>query len=113
MSRRRPKVPYGKPISSHDKPITNARLVQPERVAADAGVRPIILDTIDPFVEPPYCTHGKTTCYACGDWLWLGCESYKLVASGEAAGLCLTCATKYIPPGSRPIGHVEDVLHHD
>jgi hypothetical protein len=56
----------------------------------------VVLDRVEPGVEPPYCTHGKVTCYGpCGEWLWLGSESYKLVRSGEVAGICQPCAAAW------------------
>lgn len=110
-NRRRPRNIYGKPQSSHDKPDFNPRLVQPTVVDGKISTV-VVLDRIEPEVEPPYCTHGKTTCYACGDWCWLGHETYEAVLLG-AAGVCLECAIRTMPPGLKPDGHLNDTLHHE
>jgi len=88
------------------KPITSIDMVTIER---GEGGNPsvIILERIEPGVIPEYCTHGKVPCYWCQDWCWLGSETYKIVKSGSAAPMCLDCAAKLLPPGSRPT----DTLH--
>jgi hypothetical protein len=61
----------------------------------------VIVDRIEPGWTPPYCTHGRATCAGgCGEWCWLGSETSKVVASGEAAPLCLQCAQRLIPPAA-------------
>lgn len=73
------------------------------------GYNIVILDRIEPDVEPPYCVHGRVTCFGdCGEWLWLGDQSFDLVSKGKVIGLCVECAQKVLPDGIEPIGNIED-----
>lgn len=81
--------------------------VVPER-NPDGGGPVIVLDRIEPGVTPPYCTHGKVTCYWCPEWCWLGDKSFEVVSSGKAAPICLQCATRLLPPDSKPIDNLGD-----
>lgn len=83
------------------------KLVVPKR-AADGGGKVVILDRIEPGETPSYHVHGKTTCYWCGEWCWLGSQTYELVSSGEAAGMCRQCGADLIPQGMTKLGHVDD-----
>jgi hypothetical protein len=69
----------------------------------------VIVDRIEPGWTPPYCTHGRATCAGgCGEWCWLGDKTAAAVASGEAAPLCMQCAVRLIPPGTRPSYNLGD-----
>jgi len=68
----------------------------------------VVLERIEPGVTPEYCVHGKVTCYACDEWCWLGDETYKVVKSGHAAGLCLECANEMLPPELTPARRLHD-----
>lgn len=70
----------------------------------------IILQRIEPGQPaPPYCVHGRTVCMGeCGEWLWLGSESYDVVRSREAVPMCQFCAVHLLPKGSRPHRRVDD-----
>ncbi len=69
----------------------------------------VVTDRIEPGVaQPEYCIHGRATCIRCDDWVWLGDQTYKLVASGEAAPICRQCAGRLIPEGTPTIGHIND-----
>jgi hypothetical protein len=68
----------------------------------------VVLDRIEPGVTPDYCVHGRATCIACPEWVWLGDETYELVKSGAALPLCQPCATKYVTRGTPKIGKVKD-----
>jgi hypothetical protein len=58
----------------------------------------VLLDRVQPGVTPDYCVHGQATCAGCGQWVWLGDKTYRVVADGKAAPLCLDCAREVIPP---------------
>lgn len=62
------------------------------RVDFADGVAVVIVDRIVPGATTDYCIHGQTTCCRCSEWCWLGSETYRVVASGEAAPLCMQCA---------------------
>jgi hypothetical protein len=69
----------------------------------------VILDVVEPGApKPDYCIHGRTTCQSCGDWCWLGTATFEAVSSGAAWPLCKPCAARLIPPGQRPVGHLDD-----
>jgi len=91
-----------------EKPVTDFELVTPKRGKDGGGPPAVILERIEPGVVPEYCTHGKAPCLWCQDWCWLGSETYKIVKSGDAAPMCLDCATRLLPPGARPSGSVRD-----
>lgn len=88
------------------RPIASMQMVHPKVESGTVGV--VILDAVEPDVIPEYCVHGKTTCYGCGDWCWLGSETYKVITSGEVAPLCLRCAHKKLPREARPSEHIHD-----
>lgn len=76
----------------------------------------VLLDRIEPGVPAeslPYCTHGRTACINCQEWVWLGHATHEVVASGEAAPLCLQCAEQLIPKGAKRVDYVEDHLRAD
>lgn len=75
----------------------------------------VILDVVEPGVTPPYCTHGRASCMGgCGNWLWLGDQTHKLVERGDYLPVCQPCAIRLIPPEHRtPIGEVHDHLRVD
>lgn len=83
------------------------KAVVPKR-AADGSGMVVILERIEPGVTPSYCVHGRTTCYWCEEWCWLGSETYELVASGDAAGMCRECGAAYVPRGMKKLRRVED-----
>lgn len=93
------------------KPITDVSLVQ-----ARPG-KVIILERVEPGVTPAYCIHGKTTCFKCNDWCWLGSETYKMVRGGEATPLCMQCAIAFDEehPGAfgDPIANAGDRMGHE
>lgn len=93
------------------RPPTSIELVYP-KVSPDGRSKVIVLDPVSPLgLPPPYCVHGKTNCYRCEDWCWLGDQSYEVVRSGEAVGLCVACANATIP--NDPIAtHVRNVHDH-
>jgi hypothetical protein len=69
----------------------------------------VLLDRIEPGWTPPYCIHGSCPCIGgCGEWLWLGDQTYEVVASGRAAPLCLPCARRLAPPGTVPATNLND-----
>jgi hypothetical protein len=70
------------------KPITDVTMVQPRHGKV------VLLHRVEPGVTPEYCIHGKVGCYRCGDWCWLGSETYKVVRSGEAVPICMECANE-------------------
>ncbi len=71
------------------KPVTDVHAVQPNLH------RIVVLERIEPGVVPDYCVHGKVTCYLrCGEWCWLGSQTYEIVRAGEAAPVCMECAIK-------------------
>ncbi len=71
----------------------------------------IVLDRIEPGEpEPEYCIHGRTPCMGgCGEWVWLGDQSFKIVESGTALPVCMQCAYRLVPPEERnPIRGLRD-----
>ncbi len=69
----------------------------------------VIVDPIEPGAPlPEYCTHGKASCVACGDWCWLGHKTYQAVADQGMKPICLPCANRYIPAGTPKAGRIED-----
>lgn len=99
--------------------ITDVSFVDPKR-SPDGGGAVIILERIVEGVTPDYCTHGKVTCYWCGEWCWLGDQSYDIVRSGDAASMCMECAnekwTKAQAEGiplPRPLKNAGDHLRKD
>lgn len=60
----------------------------------------VILDRIEPGKEPDYCVHGRATCMACDEWVWLGSKTVTIVASGEAKPLCSQCAGRAFGDGT-------------
>lgn len=80
----------------------------PARIAVTVANDVVILDRIEPGWTPPYCTHGRTACIGCAEWVWLGDRTYQAVASGAALPLCLDCAHRLIPPTVRPYANLGD-----
>lgn len=75
--------------------------------AADRPV--VVLDPIEPGAgKPEYCIHGRVTCVGCGDWCWLGHQTYEAVSSGAVAPVCKPCAGQYIPAGLERSGNIQD-----
>ena len=93
--------------SPFHKPITGVQMINPTRDAV-GGMSVVVLDRIEPGVTPEYCIHGKVTCHGCDVWCWLGSETYQLVSSGRIVPLCQPCATKMIPPDSKPVRNAND-----
>jgi len=92
------------------KPITDVRLVEPQR-SADGKMGLVVLERVEPGVVPDYCVHGKVSCYRCDEWCWLGDHTYELVVSGKYAGICLECAARILPSDAREkyfSGNAED-----
>lgn len=81
------------------RPITGAWLVDPPPPDKDGKGLVVILELVEPGIEPDYCTHGKVTCYRCDEWCWLGDQTFELVRSGKATGICMPCALKLEVPG--------------
>lgn len=52
----------------------------------------ITLDPIQLVPEPEYAIYGKTQCFSCNGWCWLGEQTIKVVESGQATPLCMPCA---------------------
>lgn len=67
----------------------------------------VVVDRIEPGVQPPYCTHGRATCRWCGDWCWLGTATYDQVAHQGTAPICHPCAAVHLRASER-VGHVAD-----
>lgn len=86
-------------------------LLSPDRASATASV--VVLDLVTQDGQPPHCVHGYTTCMQCGQPVWLGHESERIVSSGEAYPICLPCATTDIPWTEQPHRHVQDHLRAD
>ncbi len=63
----------------------------------------------EPF--PRYCIRGKTRCYHCQEWCWLGTETFDVVSDGLATPLCMPCATKFIKGPEGFVGHYQDAEH--
>jgi hypothetical protein len=81
---------------------------QEENVIVEKLRRCVVLDRVRPDWTPPYCVHGKATCFGCGRWVYLGSETYRPVAAREIEPLCMECAMKAYPAGTQPIGNLKD-----
>jgi hypothetical protein len=68
----------------------------------------VVLDRIEPGQEPPYCAHGRATCVACPEWVWLGNKTVEAVLSGEVDPICLPCAIRLFPKGATALGQIDD-----
>ena len=88
--------------SPFHKPITGMKTVQPRD-----GMDVVVLERIEPGVTPEYCIHGKTTCYGCNEWCWLGDKTHEVMMAGNTLGMCLQCADKMLPK-QHPREHVHD-----
>lgn len=71
------------------------------------GLPWLVLDRVEDVRQPPYCTHGKATCGACGHWVWLGSETHSHVSSGAAHPLCMVCAQRHAQLENK-IGNIAD-----
>ena len=85
---------------------TSVQLVTPQVSSGNVGV--VLLERVEPGVTPEYCIHGKTPCYHCSDWCWLGDQTHDVVLSGRAVPLCMQCATELLPKGSEPKERLHD-----
>jgi hypothetical protein len=87
----------------------DGRRLTPKGVAVTAN-SVVVLDRIEPGQPvPDYCIHGRATCVGgCGEWVWLGSETVKLVESGRAQPVCRECVRLLVSPDVRLTGHVED-----
>lgn len=68
----------------------------------------VVLDRVRPDWTPPYCIHGRATCFVCGRWCWLGSETYEPVAARRLDPICLDCIKRVYPKGISPLGHIRD-----
>lgn len=66
----------------------------------------VILDRTE--VEPDYCVHGRVTCAGCGEWLWLGPETFAPVKSGAILPACRGCIEMAGYRLEDRIGRIED-----
>lgn len=76
-------------------------VVFPETAQAVILIR--CVDDPDPF----WSVEGRTKCYRCLQWCWLGMSTFKLVAGAEALPLCHQCSDGLVTPESI-IGLVTD-----
>lgn len=60
--------------------------VQPNRRAL------VVLQRCSDAPRPDYIVFGKTMCYRCQQWCWLGSETLQVVNSGSAMPFCVECA---------------------
>lgn len=75
----------------------------------DGGYQVIVLDRVVPGKLPDHCVHGRVTCYGdCGEWLWLGDQSIKVVRDDGAVPLCQECATKQLADAGVDARRVRD-----
>jgi len=68
----------------------------------------VVLDRVRDGYTPPYCVHGQATCFACGEWCWLGSETYGPVAARTIDPVCMDCIKLAYPKGISPLGHIRD-----
>lgn len=58
----------------------------------------VILERVEPGVTPSHCVHGRATCVACSEWVWLGSATFGPVEAGEVRPMCTQCAERIIGP---------------
>lgn len=87
-------------------------LIEPEMDPTKGG-RIVVLEKVNPPDRPDYHTCGKVTCWRCGDWCWLGTETYKLVVDERVCPMCRECAKDVLPANLEPIRNAGDgPCHH-
>lgn len=84
-----------------------AELIIPKQ-APRGGMAIVVVDRIEPGIEPAYQVFGKSTCYGCDEWCWLGGGTYKAVAAGDIAPVCMECARRVLPKDAVPSRRIED-----
>jgi hypothetical protein len=62
----------------------------------------VFLDRCEDVGNPAYIVCGKTKCYRCDRWCWLGSETLRVVSSGHAVPFCLPCGAQAFPQGAKP-----------
>lgn len=67
--------------------------------------RAVVLDRIERGKTPSYYVHGQTTCMGCGDWCWLGDQTYQMVTANRYAPFCRQCAQQW-PQDEMTFGRV-------
>ena len=89
-------------------PITDLKVVKPRPDMAVVVLERIEVGPFGDVITPEYCIHGKTTCYGCREWCWLGDKTHEAMMSGDAVGLCLQCAHTMLPKDVRPERNLND-----
>ncbi len=69
----------------------------------------VVLERVSDVSEPDYCVHGRTRCYACDEWCYLGVETLKAVQGGVTP-FCRQCAALRFDPDNL-IGNFDDKGH--
>lgn len=78
-------------------------------VSPDKSKGAVVLERIEDGTEPVYCVHGRTRCFSCLKWCYLGVETHAAVTRGVVP-LCMQCASKYCKP-DQLIGNLDDKGH--
>lgn len=89
------------PFGLNSQPPLSMKFVQPD------PHRLIVLDRVSRD-EPDYCVHGRTRCFGCGVWCYLGPETIKVVESGQAMPYCAPCAAPLTQDPTLLIGRYDD-----
>lgn len=79
------------PFGLFTKPPISIRLIKPDRR------KMVVLGRVEDDPEPDFHVVGRTKCFGCDRWCYLGHETIKVVESGEATPFCLQCATPLMP----------------
>ena len=69
------------------------KFIQPDRNKV------IVLALVSEDPTPDCEVRGKTRCYECDRWCWLGSETMPIVEGGQAMPMCQRCAAPVVQPG--------------
>jgi hypothetical protein len=67
-----------------------------------------VLGRVTPEEKPDFVTTARTRCLWCDYWCWLGDKTMEFILAGEAAPMCLECATDLVPGNAVAIGELEN-----
>ncbi len=88
-----------------------ARFQQLEFPKPGEQVAIIVLDQVADVAHPDYCIEGFCQCVNCMAFCYIGTATGKVVTTGRAYPVCMTCANEMVPPDAGPVEHLRDRRH--